>query len=254
MSPDQLLSHLVDPVKGALGSDPFHICGKERVERFAVTALGRCLESDPKPPRDLHVVRAHRPDLRGGRPRLGFAAHPGGRSVSAASIRSSRPAICLSCSSVGVAAPEDAWSRRERDTKVLVMAAVMTVRKPIPTSITSAATSRPATLVWNVVPVPDRRDRLDGPPEPGSDRREVLAVGDRHQYSRPDRDRGRHRGDHDGRPARPRSVGHDDGRVAVRASSRLPSRSSSRRRSPSCGRPTAPSTVHPLGMKPRPPH
>ena len=62
-APNQFLSHLVDPVQGALGSDPFHIRCEERVDGFAVTGFCRCLESYPKLPRDLHVVRAHRPIL-----------------------------------------------------------------------------------------------------------------------------------------------------------------------------------------------
>jgi len=73
-----------EPVQGSLGSDPFHICSKEGVERFAVTALCRCLESDPKPPRDLQVVRAHCSDLRDGRPR---AAHKAPRRL----IQRARP-------------------------------------------------------------------------------------------------------------------------------------------------------------------
>src|SRR4051794_9399134 len=51
-------------------------------------------------------------------------------------------------------ASEGVWSRRERDTKPLVMAAVMTVRKPIPTSITSAATSLPASVAGTWSPYP----------------------------------------------------------------------------------------------------
>ncbi len=88
------------------------------------------------------------------RARDGCADHPDGRSVRAASIRSSRPAICRSCSSVGVTAPEGLCSRLKRDTNVLVMVAVMTVRKPIPTNMTSAATSRPATVAGTWSPYP----------------------------------------------------------------------------------------------------
>ena len=42
----------------------------------------------------------------------------------------------------------------ERATKVLVIAAVMTVRKPIPNSITNAATSRPGTFSGTLSPYP----------------------------------------------------------------------------------------------------
>ena len=79
----------------------------------------------------------------------------------------------------------------ERDTNVLVIAAVMTVRKPIPSSITSAARSCPETFRRNIVAVPDRRHCLDSPPQTRPDGREVVAVDDRHQDPRPERDRGR---------------------------------------------------------------
>jgi hypothetical protein len=51
-------------------------------------------------------------------------------------------------------ASEGVCSRRERETNVLVIAAVMIVRKPIPNSMTSAATNRPATVVGTWSPYP----------------------------------------------------------------------------------------------------
>jgi hypothetical protein len=72
--------------------------------------------------------------------------------VRAASIRSSRSFICRNCSAVDVSASDDVW--RERDTNVLVIAAVMTVRKPIPSSMTSAARSCPETVVGTSSPYP----------------------------------------------------------------------------------------------------
>jgi len=110
------------------------------------------------------------------------------------------------CRSGGV---EGVCPPRERDTNVLVMAAVMTVRKPIPTSMTSDATSLPATVAGTLVAVPDRRDGLYGPPESGSDRRKALWSATVIRMPASDRDRGRHRGDHDSSSSRPRGVGQD---------------------------------------------
>ena len=45
-------------------------------------------------------------------------------------------------------------SRRERSTNVLVIAAVTTVRKPIPKNITSTARNRPPTVVGTLSPYP----------------------------------------------------------------------------------------------------
>ena len=90
----------------------------------------------------------------------------GGR-FSAASMRSSRLSSRRICSAVAVSAPVGVPSPRARDTKVLVIEAVMTVRKASATSMTSTARSRPATS-GNVVAVPNGRDGLDRPPEPRS--------------------------------------------------------------------------------------
>jgi hypothetical protein len=45
-------------------------------------------------------------------------------------------------------------SLRERDTKVLVIDAVMTVRNPIPKSMTSTAMSRPGSVIGTLSPYP----------------------------------------------------------------------------------------------------
>jgi len=59
-SPGQLLPDLVDPAKRALGGDPFDVRRVERLDRFAIAALGSCLERRQKPPGNLHVLGAHR--------------------------------------------------------------------------------------------------------------------------------------------------------------------------------------------------
>src|SRR6185436_12318345 len=64
----------------------------------------------------------------------------------------SRSFICRNCSVAGASGSDDA--RPERDMNVLVIAAVMTVRKPIPRSMTSAARSCPATVVGTWSPYP----------------------------------------------------------------------------------------------------
>src|SRR6185503_3970140 len=76
----------------------------------------------------------------------------GSQRVRAASIRSSRSFISCSCSAAGWSATDALW--RGRDTKVLVIAAVITVRKPIPRSMTSAARSCPETFVGTLSPYP----------------------------------------------------------------------------------------------------
>ena len=86
--------------------------------------------------------------------------------VSAASIRSCRPSISRSCSAVGASASEDVRSRRERDTKVLVIAAVMTVRTLMPNKHHEHGDEPTGDGHGNVVAVADRRDGVDGPPEP----------------------------------------------------------------------------------------
>ena len=47
---------------------------------------------------------------------------------------------------------EGVCSPRERETNVLVIAAVMTVRNPIPTSMTSTAAIRPARVIGTLSP------------------------------------------------------------------------------------------------------
>ena len=62
------------------------------------------------------------------------------RALSAASIRSRRASILCSCSGVAVESPPTRCCWCNRSTNELVIDAVITVMKPIPSSITSAAT------------------------------------------------------------------------------------------------------------------
>ena len=112
-------------------------------------------------------------------------------------------------------------SSRERATNVLVIAAVMTVRKPIPNSITAAATSRPATdsgtlspyptvvVVWTAHQSPDPID--------GYRSWSVTVISDAGR----DGDHDRRGGDHDGGPARCRRARHPAVRAIVRVSIRV---------------------------------
>ena len=126
--------------------------------------------------------------------------------VREASIRASRASISRSNLAVSISKSDGAcW---DRDTNVLVIAAVITVRNPIPTNMTRAATRRPETVYRSHVTVADRRDRLDCPPKTGADRWIVRSVCERHQHRRPESDRNRRAGDNDRRASRSRCPCH----------------------------------------------
>ena len=129
----------------------------------------------------------------------------------------------------------------------------MTVREPIPTSITSAATSRPATFAgtWSSYPTVVTVCTAHQSPDPSTE----SSRGRRPSSVIPPRPLSRsNRGDHDSRPARGSSAGQPPVDPLFELRLFVHHGRVRGRRSPSCGKTHRPSDVHPVGVKPRPAH
>ena len=191
--------------------------------RRLVAALCSCLQAPLDSPGVLNYSGRGAAALHADGMKLQASPTRGGWSRRLRSVRASRRAAGIARRADGVVPLSGLRSPKhsaKRATKVLVIAAVITVRKPIPNSITKAATSRPATSSGTLSPYPTVVVVWTAHQSPEPIDGYLLVFGDRHQEAGPDGD--------DDRGWRSRRRRHavwwrapPRRRVGVRASSRL---------------------------------